>query len=54
MGKQRGPAPVELIGACFLSSLLPSCPGGTTGQVKEELQNVTEETGWAWSSWELL
>lgn len=49
MGKQRGPASVELIVAYFLSSLLPSRLGGTIGQVKEELENVTEATGWAWS-----
>lgn len=48
MGKQRALAPVELIIVCFLSLLLPSCLGGTTGQIKEELENVTKETRWTW------
>lgn len=42
----RGVQHLELIFAYFISSLLPSHLGGTTDQVKEELENVTE-TGWA-------
>lgn len=47
MGKLRSPAAVPLI-ACFISSLLPFCLGRIMGQRKEELENVTEETGQVW------
>lgn len=47
MGKLRSPPAVPLI-ICFISTLLPLCLGGTMGQRKEELGNVTEEMGQAW------
>lgn len=52
VGKLRSPAAVPLI-ACFISSLLPFYLGGIMGQRKEELENVTEETGQVWLPWEL-
>lgn len=47
MGELRSPAAVPLT-ACFISSLLPFYLGGIMGQRKEELENVTEETGQVW------
>lgn len=40
------PSIVELIGFCFLSSLLTAHLGGKTGQVKKHLDTVTEEAEW--------